>query len=415
MLEAPHNIVHKRIIHIQRRSESDTSIPVSELVKGVICDQITSFFNISLSWSVFTRGGNVTCENNTVSGKIASAKMDDGSSVWALTLRTRDASASRRRWIYRIALHAPNESDLDLYYAKSCYDHMAGSINPPPSIPSGRDTFLDPLFQNDHFQCMSGKYPLPTELSMLTHTTLPTFINHLQDEDRRIPLILISGPCAVSPEKLQDSMLGNAIIYWCDESSVAMRLNAMLPQNMYTPWEAVHVYVSLADPSAFHPLYTIGDIRNYGEKFVPGLIQAYCRSLRSEDIRSFTTTEDILHIRDKQQLASLLSQLKAKNAECLTLKKQYDELNDRHSAIEQKLAAIDEQPELVEYESMLSDLMKEMDGLKRGLSEISTHLFSRNLDALPSSQYEASPYLLELLSGIRQYLLYTPQKKMIST
>ena len=197
--------------------------------------------------------------------------------------RRKHPSFNRRRWIYYIGLREQDDSSAQLFYAKCYYDHMAGSVSVPKPVEQIRDPFPDPLFFNDHVQCMCGKYPLPLEACVLSHTTLPRFINYLQDDTRRIPLILITCPWRISPEILQDKMIGNAIIFWCEDSSVVMRLNSILPKNMYAPWESVRVFVPLTGENVFHPLYTCDDIRASGDQaLATGLIQAFCQSFRSD-------------------------------------------------------------------------------------------------------------------------------------
>lgn len=411
MLEISRNLIHKLITRITRRPDAETDIPLDDLVKGVVCDQLNNLFHISSPWPVFQKGGNISSEDGSARGKIASAQANDGSSVWALTLRVKDFDFNRRRWIYYIGLRSSEDTAVTLYYAKCCYDHMAGSVNAVRPIQNARDPFPDPLFFNEHFRCMSGKYPLPLDAALLTHTTLPTFINHLQDETRTIPLILLSSPWMLSPEILQDRMLGSAIVYWCEDASVAMRLNSIMPKNMYTPWESVRIFVPLTSESVFHPLYTYDDIRSFGEAFVPGLIRAYCQSLRAEDVRSFPTIDDVIRIRERQQISSLTEQLKVSNAEGQTLQKQCEELIKTNADMEKQLAAIEERPDLDEYESLLNDTMIELDALKKGMTDLSTNLYACNGEGFKSDAGNDNPYIQELCSALRTYLTCAARRK----
>ena len=411
MLEISRNLIHKLIVRINRRPDTEIDMSVNDLVKGVLCDQINNMFHISAPWPVFQRGGNISSEDGTANGKIASVQESDDSSVWAMTLRVKDSTISRRRWIYYIGLRSSEDDSVILFYAKCCYDHMAGSVNAARPIQDARDPFPDPLFFNEHFRCMSGKYPLPHEPTMLTHTTLPTFINHLQDDTRTIPLILISPPWRLSPETLQDRMLGSAIIYWCEDSSVAMRLNSILPRNMYTPWESIRIFSPLKGNSVFHPLYTCDDSRSFNNCFSLGLVRAYCQSLRSDDIRNFITVDDVIHIRDKQQIALLTDQLKTCNTDRQTLLKECEELKTANATAEKQLAAIEQRPDLDEYETLLNDTIKELDALKASITDLSTLLYACNGETLKADDANNNPFIQELANALRTYLACAVRRK----
>lgn len=405
MLEISQNLIHKLTAHIVRRPDSETDMTVIELIKGILCDQMSSMFGVSSPWPVFSKGGSISDKDNLVNGKVASISIENGASMWALTAKVKDPSYNRRRWIYYIGLREQDDSSVQLYYAKCYYDHLAGSVSSPKPIEQIRDPFPDPLFFNDHIQCMCGKYPLPLEACVLSHTTLPRFINYLQDDTRKIPLILITCPWILSPEILQDRMIGNAIIFWCEDSSVAMRLNSILPKNMYTPWESVRVFVPLAGDNVFHPLYTYEDIRTVGNQiFAAGLVQAFCQSFRSEDVRGFVTIDDISRVRDKQYIELLLSQAKEKSAENQSLKQQCDKLRAANAETAEKLAALEERPDLDEYETLLNDLMRETDALRKGISSLSVRLYSCNGSSFQPDGHEPIALLQELAHAIQTYL-----------
>ena len=411
MLEISRNLVHKLIIRIDRRPASDTDISLMDLVKGVLCDQLHSHFRISASWPVFQRGGAVSSEDHNTNGRTASVQMEDGTMLWALFIAAKDETFSRRRWFYHVGLRSSEDSSAWLYYAKCRYDHTAGSISLPGPMPDPRDPFPDPLFFNDHFRCMCGKYLLPLEPSQLTHTTLPDFINYLQDETRTLPLILLCQPWKLSPEILQDRMLGSAIIYWCSDVSVAMRLNSILPRNMHTPWESVHVFVPVTSASAYHPLYTADDIRSFGDSFSAGLIQAYCQSLRAEDMRNFVTVDDIVRIRDRLQISDLLKQLKLHAADNAALQSQCEELNRANVNMARQIDTAGKRPDLDEYESLLNETMNELELLKNGMTDLTALLYAGNSNPFAADVSIDAPHLKELANALRTYLSCASRRK----
>lgn len=403
MLEISQNLFHKLSLHIVRHPDSDTEIAIADLVKGVLCDQLSAALSASLPWHIFAKGGTISKDDGSANGRIASFSVDN-EHQWALSLRVRDPSYSRRRWIYYIGLREQDEA-VRLYYAKCCYDHMAGSVSTPRSLPDARDTLLDALFYQNHFQCLCGKYPFPVEAALLTHSTLPDFINYLQDESRSVPLILVTCPWRLSPQVLQDRMLGNAIIYWCEDSAVVMRMNSILPGSMYTAWDSVRVFVPLTGANVYHPIYTAEDIRTSGVQcFISGLCRAFCQSFRSEDVRSFVTIDDVFRTRDKYQLSVLQQQNLNFTSRIAELERQCDELRAAHAAAADSLAALQSRPDLAEYEALLGEMMQESESLKSGISDLAVRLYSCNDAIFKPDASERLPQLQELSHAIRIYL-----------
>lgn len=405
MLETFQRLNNKAILRIVRHPESKTDIATMDLVKGILYDQIYSVFQISASWSIFTKGGSFADAENIIKGKVASLRTPADEEVWALCLRVRDPSYNRRQWVYHIGLRAQNEQSVQLYYAKTSCEHMAGSISVMRPVPNERDAFLDPLFFDEHVQCMCGESPLPMEPIELTHTALPDLISLIQDEARSIPIILITCAWYLSPEILCDRMLGNAIIYWCENSSVVMRLNAILPRDMYTNWESVRIFHPLAGNRVFHPQYTLDAVRNLGcSSFLDGLMQAYCQSLRSEDQRNFITVDDISRLRDKCCIDRLVTQANERNAELIRVQKQCEALTETNTKISEELeqtAASLKTNDQEELESLLDETMRETDALKKGIRALSLRLYSNPGKEFQPDSSEPIALLQELAQAIQ--------------
>ena len=403
MLEISQNLLHKLTLRIVRRPGSDTDMPVSDLVKGVLCDRLSSALSLSMPWHIFAKGGAVSAEDGSCNGRIASVSADD-EQLWAMTIKVRDPAYSRRRWIYHIGLRC-QEEHVRLYYAKCCYDHMAGSIAAPRPVSDARDTLPDALFYQNHLQCLCGKYPFPVEAALLSHSTLPDFISFLQDESRTVPLILITCPWRLSPQVLQEQLLGNAVIYWCEDSAVAMRMNSILPGSLHTAWNSVRVFVPLSGTGAYHPLHTAEEIQETGvPNFMTGLKRAFCQSLRAEDARGFVTIDDVFRARNKQQLSLLQQQNQTHTGRIAELERQYAELRKAHAEASESLSALRNRPDLAEYEALLGETMQESEALKKGISDMAVRLYSCDGEALNPGSPEPLPQLQELAHAIRVYL-----------
>lgn len=405
MLDISHKLVHKLTLRIVRHPNSDSDINVTELVKGILYDRLAELYHFSASWPTFAKGGKMASDDDIVKGQSASIQTEDGNELWALYMNCKDQNIPRRRWVYYISQRSTDENSSTLYYAKCCYDHMAGSIADIQPISIFRDSFPDTLFCSKHIQCMCGKYPLPSNVRELNHSSLPDFINMLRDKSRVQPIILITCSWCFSPERLFDHMLGNAIVFWCENSGVVMRLNSMLPQSMYTQWDTVRIFMPLlAGEKAYHPTYSGEDIRSMGnETFVSRLLQAYCQSMRSEERRAFIQISDIYQLRSKAFSNILANQVKEKNTTIETLKKQLSDIKKTNALLQEQLSQIippEKEKNAEEYEMLLEEALQESDELKQGITRLSIRLCSDMGASFQPDKTEPNAQLQELAHTI---------------
>lgn len=405
MLDISHELVNKLTLRIVRHPDSDSDISVAELVKGILYDRLAELYHLSANWHAFAGGGKFAASDEIVKGHSASVKCEDGAELWALYINIKDQELFRRRWVYYISQRSENADSTTLYYAKCCYDHMAGSIADVQPVSILRDSFPDTLFFSKHVQCMCGKYPLPSDVRELNHSSLPDFINMVRDETRTQPIILITCSWHLSPERLFDRMMGNAVIYWCENSGAVMRLNSMLPQSMYTQWDSVRIFMPLfAGEKTYHPSYTSEDIRRMGnEKFVSGLLQAYCRSMRSEERRAFVQISDVYQLRSKAYINTLVNQIKEKDAMITTLNKQTSDLKKTNAILQKQLSQMtppEKSKDAEEYETLLNEAMQETDNLKQGITRLASRLCSDMGAAFQPDEKEPNAQLQELAHAI---------------
>lgn len=377
MLDISHTLVHKLTMQIVRRQEGSLEIGVADLVKGVLYDRLAEIYHLNSDWRFFAVGGKLTSAEDVLKGQTVSVEIEDDN-IWVAYLNVKDPELTRRRWVYYLCLRTANEDESMLYYAKCCYNHMAGSIMEAKPIPTERDMLPDPLFTNPHLRCMCGQYTLPNEPKELTHSSLPDLLNLLRDDTRRQPVFLITCGWYVSPQRLFEVLMGNAVVYWCENSSVVMRLNGMLPQNMYTAWDSVRIFMPDAGDKTFHPVYSIDEIRQMGiERFCAGLRQAYCQSLRSEERRNFLTVEDVCAARRRQQIEALTGQVAERDVRLAALSKQQADLKKTNSVLKEQLEQLTLTAlpkDAAEYESMLNEAIHETDELRQGIQRLTSQL-----------------------------------------
>lgn len=405
MLDISHELVNKLTLNIIRHPDSDSKIGVAELVKGIIYDRLTELYNLSADWRAFAGGGKFSTSDEIVKGHSASFKGEDGCELWAIYINIKDKDLFRRRWIYYISQRSANANSTTLYYAKCCYDHMAGSISEIQPVSIARDAFPDTLFFNNHIRCMCGKYPLPTGARELNHSSLPDFVNMVCDKTRTQPIVLITCGWYLSPERLSDRMLGNAVIFWCENSGVVMRLNSMLPQSMYTQWDSLRIFMPLfAGEKTYHPIFPSENLRKMGnDKVVSGMMQAYCRSMRSEERRFFVQISDIYQLRSKAYINTLSNQVKDKEEKIALLSKQVSDLKKTNTILQDQLsqqAPPERSKDAEEYESLLDEAMQETESLKHGITQLAIQLCSDMGAAFQPDKAEPSAHLQELAHAI---------------
>lgn len=403
MLDTTNFLIHKLSLQIFRPMQFEDNTTVFDAVKYILLERICETFHLQIEWDTFSRGGKFRSASGAANIQIASLSSDIRT-LWAIRIQVRDANMVKRQWSYQIGIRVFDGEHLQLCYAKCCYDHTAGSIQTPRPIPMVLDRFPDPLFFNEDIQCMCGEHPLPVEPVELCDSTVSDFVALLQDPQRPYPILLITCADVLAPEEAADVMLGNAVVYWCANASVMMRLNTLLPEDLSTPWDSVRVFLPVNSDHPYHPYWFYDDIRRMGENaFLSGLHQAYCASMRSQERRDFLTIEDVYRYRDHMHITELTSQIEKQKAESSRLsslsEKQYAEiagLREQLQALQKSTSTV----QLSEYESLLNETMAESDALKKGIASLSERLYSSLGTGFTPDEAEKIEVLQELSQAI---------------
>ena len=414
MLETSNVLINKVCLTVQKRDGVPGERELMGLVKSALYRQLCDYFRANIEWQRFNNGGQIGAPETTVSGVCVSVQ-SDGFAQWAMSLNVRDHSFSRRRWKYYVGLTQQANEELSFCYAKCCYDHMAGSISMPKPIISFQDLLIKPLFFLPSIQFMCGAGPYPTEALELNYNSLQSFTALVTDEKRAVPIMLISCPDILSPQKMMDIALGNLIVYWCADSKIILRLNGELPESMYTPWDSVHIFMPLYSPESFHPIHSYEEIYHMGtEHFVAGLRLAYCQSMRSEERKRFPTVEGVNRRRDQAYIQNLLEQREMQRERLMELTKQVASQNEMINQVTHSLSLYQmEHPEgqLAEYESLLKESLAEADTLKKGISALSSRIFSCMGIGFRPDDSQDIPLLQELEHAVYSALACAQQRK----
>lgn len=415
MLDTMNTVVSKLQIQIKRRLDIPANGTVAEIVKEILFEQFSTLYGLMPNWETFLTGGCISSDGGDVSCTTAALNSESHAPLWAMMITAKDKGNARSQWIYHIGIRETNPDDISLYYVLCHHDHLAGSIRQPRPTLFLNDPFPKPLFYDPRIACMCGAVNFPTRPQELSTSAFPAFVQLLRDDERTIPVMLISCPDVVSPDVVFDMALGNLIVYWTDAPEVIERLNAIMSDDLYTPWDSVRVILPLTRANAFHPTYLYEVIHQMGvEAFLIGIHQAYCSCLRSEESRSFITVADIARIRDRRQINALLSRINNANERMATLNEKLQLQQAEIVRLQSELKAYHSHPltsEIKEYEELLNESFSENSALKQGIASLSTQLYASLGEEFRPDESEPIALLQELAHAIRTAILCASSKK----
>ena len=227
--------------------------------------------------------------------------------------------------------------------------------------------------------------------------------------------MLITCPDVIIPQKILDLMLGNMIVYWCTNAELIQTLNSDLPQNMYSPWDSVHIFMPSTLHNSFHPVYPYEEIQRMGvDNFIAGLRQAYCQSMRSEERKNFPTVETVYYRRSQLYAHMLYSQREEQRKRILELTAQVSAQKEELQAVEKQFFAYKQAhptDQITEYESLLNESLSEIDLLRKGISDLTSQLFIHMGTQLKPTPQQTIPELRELEKAILSAIACASGKK----
>ncbi len=136
---------------------------------------------------------------------------------------------------------------------------------------------------------------------------------------------------------------------------------------------------------------------------IESIRQAYCIGLRADDRRAFVTVDSILTQRDLRSSTAIQARLVSNAADLTRLREENRQLTENCAALSAQISASvrhDQQAEIAEYESLLSETMAEADQLKRGVASLSERLYANMGKEFSPDDSESNPQLCELQHAI---------------
>lgn len=415
MLETSNILVNKVILPIRNKDRVNAQRDLLGILKNALFQHICGYFHVSLEWKSLLNGGPLGGSDSIVSGVSSNYSEEDGIGQWAMTLNVKDPSFSRRRWKYYIGVNQKDPLQLEFYYAKCCYDHMSGSLSSLKPIIAFEDQFIRPLFSLPALQFMCGERPYELQATELNVNTYTDFLAHLYDKKRILPIFLITCPDIIMPQKLLSLLMGNIHVWWCTDPNLIQTLNEELDDNMYTPWDSVHILMPLQKPDSFHPAHTYEDIQRMGvDNFLLGLRQAYSQSMRSEERVKFPTVESVTLHKTQRHARILYEQREEQRKRIIELTSTITSQSEELQIIRRRLQDYQEAHpanQLEEYEALLNDSLAENDLLKTGIAELTSRLFSTMGIKFKPNEQQNSSELRELEMAIYSALSCVADRK----
>ena len=415
MLETSNILVNKMSLPIQKREEIPAERELMGLTKSALYEAVCDYFHTHLDWKSFSNGGPLGNSESRVSGVSVMCSGEEHFAQWALMMNIKDTAYSRRRWKYYLGLTQVDSQQISFFYAKCCYDHMSGSLSPAKPIVAFEDLFARKLFFLPSIQFVCGNIPYPTNAIELNPDTYSSLVDQIKTAERILPIMLITCPDVIIPQKILGLMLGNVIVYWCTNAELIRNLNSDLPQTMYSPWDSIHIFMPSTLHNSFHPVYPYEEIQRMGvDNFIAGLRQAYCQSMRSEERKNFPTVETVNYRRSQLYAHMLYSQREEQRKRILELTAQISAQKEELQAVKKQFFAYKQAhptDQITEYESLLNESLSEIDLLRKGISDLTSQLFICMGTQLKPTFQQTIPELRELEKAILSTIACASSKK----
>jgi len=328
---------------------------------------------------------------------------------WAVRLEHSDAQINVRHW--RTDLGITVRDDKRIIFSLAVIHWLsAGYIGqePPEPVPSAPRIVSDVL-NSKSWEAHSGSEKLETIPFLLRDGNAKALVNHLDDTNRRCPLVLVAkdfatGEALVDPRRLARLLAGAAVVWESESSWVDKELEQLLGR-AFSCWNGmVRAYqpkVNLDSPqdARRHRYFDKGHIETLGvAKVEELLVGGIVRRSRSADLAGIATIEDIhakqaqtkfaeelkKAVRGSQEWTSLLEQ---ENERLTASQKEKDEeIALLHEYGEDADELRDEVARLKYEHEQAVGRAQEAESVRAALAAQASLL--RNLDHLPDSMLE---------------------------
>ena len=320
-----------------------------------------------------------------------------------------DAQINVRHW--RTDLGLTRKDDKRIVFSISVIHWLsAGYIGQEPAdpLPSAPRIVLDVL-KSKSWEVHSGSERLDTIPFLLRDGSAKTLVQHLEDQNRGCPLVLVAkdfatGESLLDPRKLARLLAGAAVVWESESSWVDKELEQLLGRP-FSCWNGmVRAYqpkVSLNSPqdARRHRYFDRGHIETLGATKVEELlVSGIVRRSRSTDLAGIATIEDVhakqaqtkfaeelkKAVRGSQEWTSLLEQENERLAAIVKAKDEEIALLQEYGEDADELR--DEVARLKYEHQQATGRAQEAESVRSALAAQASLL--RSLDQLPDSMLE---------------------------
>lgn len=408
MLEPSSVPVYKAIFKIVPAMTKESDF--LETIYTVIHRDITMHIGFVPDFRRFCIGMQHKSEDETIMLRTASFRPDAQETSprqWALSLRSRDRFLRRRTWILQIGLSWQENSAVAFCLALHCSDHQAGSMTvmTPPNIQP--PALLQKLLHHPELTCLSGSSCIPASPIHLMAEDFSDFQQCIFDPARTFPVVLITCPDLVSPTALYAKSLGNLIVCWLDDYRSYERLCELLPPELQFPWDAVKIIMPGTSRQTYHPTLSIENITGMGgEAVLEGICRAFCICPTGAERRAFVTVDGLYSLFKERTYTLLRSEHERLQKESERLSHTIQELTANQAQLSAELDACKAQANSSQdssWEELLNESLQENEKLKKGVSQLTSHLFDDlNIPFFPDES-DICPELHDLTVAIRAF------------
>jgi hypothetical protein len=351
---------------------------------------------------------------------------------WAIRFEHPDSHIGVRQWRTDVGITLTGENRC-VFSLSTIHWLLAGFIGQEPGDPlPTAPRIVSDVLNHRTWEARSGSEKLGTMPFLLRDGTGKLLLNHLEDADRKCPLVLIAkdfatGSTLLEPRKLARLLAGAAVVWESESSWVDKELEQLLGRS-FSCWNGmVRVYqprvnLQMAQDAKRHRYFDKDDIETLGvAKVEELLVRGIVRRSRIASASAITTIEDVhakqaqtrfaeelkKATRGSQEWTSLLeSEVERQTA---TIKQKDEEIALLQAYGEDADELRDEVARLKYEHGQALARAQEAESVRSGLAAQASLL--KNLDHLPSSMAE----LVNLVGKVYPDKLIFTEKAVEST
>lgn len=358
----------------------------TSLVLTILHNEIARMSGLGLTLEEFSTGGVYASQDSAHHLHIACVPFSADHRYpiyWAMRLTSRDPVLRHRVHILHLGFQQTSDFEITLYIASMCSDDLGGRLTTARPIAKKLSPLVPILLTHPDLRCVTGNYVLLNESIMLTNESMEFVLGMLLDPGRTLPALLVTCPDLVDPDVLHTYLQGNAVVCFTDDPQIVACLNENLPENSLADMDTIHIYLPFSEryflQGKGQRILSLNDIYRLTPQGIYHLCyQAYCAYLRKSERSAFVTVDLCMAISQRRQLLSLQGELSDAKLRVQSLGADLKAAIDAKERVTRDYLALQNNissDNAREYEALLEETMKELDGIKDALRSLTSQLY----------------------------------------